>query len=242
VSLIQIEVALDEQTNQLTPDLLEINLDLHDEVHWIFPSTSHIPHIHFPAGDSHNNRQFGPFQYIERSSGGLVALGNTGFAGSYPYILTLLDEDGPVFTSAEVVITNLASTPDTSPEAVIQYQPPVVQGLPPTLLVTPNPLSLEVGRTATWRIKGIPAGHFVTFRFDDVHPATGPFASLSLSRGVGDCWRANATDFLFDLAPLIPLPAQISYHVALRNAQGQVLVSHDPVIEPLGPPISSSME
>jgi hypothetical protein len=133
------------------------------------------------------------------------------------------------------------TTPDTSPDAIVQFEPAAPSESEPTLLVTPNSLSVEVMRTATWHIKGVPAGHFVTFRFDIERPLTGPFSSFSLSRGSGDCWRATGTDFLFD-HPSSPLPSSIVYFVSLRDAEGNELATADPVIEPLGTPPTQPSE
>jgi hypothetical protein len=244
VNRIQVHVTLEEQTGHLSVDTSQLDLYFHDEVHWIFPVTEPrlLPHIFFPTGESYNSQKFGPFQYLEPSSLGVRALGNTGFAGSYAYVLMLLNGDRAVAASDQLVIHNHATVPDMSPDATVQYEPPRDPESQPSLLVTPNPLSLEVMRTVNWHVKGIPAGQFVTFRFDDERPAKDTFLSFSMTRGVGDCWRATGTNFLFDIGS-DPLPASISYHLTLRDSEGTKIISHDPVIEPLAiPPIPPTEE
>jgi hypothetical protein len=243
MSLIQINIVFNEQTEQLEVSPAQVNLNHGDVVHWVLSGERHddrFPQIIFQTQANAQGQQFGPFEYLEPSLSGVIGLGNTGHSGSYPYTVLLLDEHGPVGTPASASIDNASSLLNTSPQAIIRFDSETQK-----LNVEPPHLLVELKHTAIWHIQGIPQDCFITFHFDDpAHPIEGPFLSFSLSRDLEDSdrWLATGTGLLFDVEPSL-LPFSIGYSVALRDAQGNVLThTPDPVIEPLGPPISSSTE
>lgn len=237
--IITIHVTYDEETGTLTLDQPHIDLPPKQAVQWLFSSNTPghaLPHAVFQpvAGQPFpvEGEQFGPFQYLEARTHTLTALGNIGKHFTYHYTLLLLDENGPLATSKVPISINNQGVEDTSPDALITYHPddpdPEKQ-----LIVSPPSLRVQPGRTVIWYIKGIPLGHFVTFRFlNSPHPLTGPFSSFSVSRGFGNAWLANGADIRFpdEQHPLI------SYHVTVRDALGNLVAWDDPTIEPLGPP------
>jgi plastocyanin len=227
---VQINVTYDELNERL--DLVEeVEIGPGDSVEWVFSSVPAglLPFVHFPSEVDLEGQQFGPFQYLEPSPTGVVALGNNGKARHYEYIVLLLDTHGARATSTgSHRIVNSSTMEDTSPDATVHYDPE--QNL---VAVHPPVLHLQPGRTAIWYITGVPLGHFVTFHFDGFpKPMTGPFLSFSMSRGFNRSWLANGADFSGALAG----QSQVMYHVRVRNAQGIVVGSGDPVIDPLGSP------
>lgn len=219
-------------------DKLDVELGPGDQVQWNFYNVPPrcMPFIYFPGKHHSASRQtFGPFQYLEPSVSTVVALGNSGHHGDYPYVAMILNKKRAVATSAgiEARIRNRSAPENTSPDALVRYDEKGFH-------VTPNDLKLERERTAIWYIEGIPEGHFVTFRFKGFRdrPMRGPFLSFSLSRGFHGAWLANGAGFLSSHLHLMPgqLQKPISYQVRLRDSYGRVVDGHDPVIEPLESP------
>jgi hypothetical protein len=238
----RIAVSLDSATGELTPDQIIFDRANGEVIQWDFPDAPDhlVPHIYFhPDPGTEEHELFGPFEYLEPSPRCLIGMGNFNRAKLYRYTLLLLDETSAAATSGpHCHINNLLSEENTSPDALVTFDEEATQ----PFKVIPPILTLEVKRTAIWYIKHVPPGFFVTFRFPEFQDqAKGPFLSFSLSRGFNGAWLANGAGFLWDRLPG-QIPPSIHYRVTLRNAAGDVEHVHDPVIEPLGPPISSSTE
>ncbi|HJX26961.1 MAG TPA: hypothetical protein VJ885_03550 [Thermoanaerobaculia bacterium] len=233
-TIITVNAIYDEESGALTLAPPEISLGGGEQVHWRFHNVppGGQPFIFFPDHPLDLPRQpFGPFQYLEPSIHGVLGIGNSGRHRDYPYTAMILNLQGPL-ASATGLIQNPMALENTSPDALIRYNPQATH----PFKVMPQRLTLEKKRTAIWYIEGIPEGHFVTFQFDDFpeHPMRGPFLSFSFSRGFGNSWLANGAGFLFNEPNTFLNP--INYRVALRNAQGIVVHWDDPVIEPLESP------
>lgn len=214
---------------ELTVSLPQIDLQAGESVKWTFPGLSidemamiHFDHLGFPESEP-----YGPFQCLEPSSFDVRGLGNTGRPGEYRYTAFVLSNDGVVASSdGNAKVVNHSTTVDTSPDATIHYDGT-------DLHIEPFQLKVDVGRPALWYITGLPAGHFITFRFSHFHDVmVGPFSSFQVSRGLGTARVATGSNF----AGHSPEPGHenepIHYHVRLRRPDGTVLVGKDPVIEP----------
>jgi hypothetical protein len=215
-----LHVTANRNGNQLTLTDQQINLHHGDLLQWHFPdlSLNQLAFIHFPFQE---NRPFGPFQFLEPSSFHVRGLGNTGHPGEYHYTAFVLDDHGVVASSdGSASVVNHSAEVDTSPDATIQCNGE-------TLIVTPDTLQVEIGRTAVWYITGLPPGYFVTFQFPNF-PDTmvGPFSSFQMSRGFGNAQVATGTQFAG------PADSHQQYLVSLRRPDGTVVDFRDPVIEP----------
>ncbi|HEX4965830.1 MAG TPA: hypothetical protein VF173_33790 [Thermoanaerobaculia bacterium] len=192
--------------------------------------------------------RFGPFHSL-RSLGNTVVVGkgNVGSvppdSASYDYTAMILQTEvaDPIATGAGT-ITNQATREDTSPEVLVAYNP----DLPPSqaITVTPDPVSLNPGDTATWYFSNLPDGAFANFLFKlDGMPSSrnGPFVNFYAVGGSGPVTlRASGTGFA--VAPLGEIqawPAKIIYYFEIRNQDGVLIGSHEPVIDNLGVPPTS---
>jgi len=196
--------------------------------------------------------QFGPFHSV-RSLGNdsVIGKGNTGHAGPYSYRVLLLNPKTgePEFSQYQEDGIDNQGQVDTSPVAFVQY---TAHSADP-IRVTPDSLRLNAGDTATWVIRGLEEGMFVTFNFtnaadtaDDTASAnrTGPFSSFFAMADGGSSEervvRAHATGFMTGAGsdtPPDPIPAQFRYWIHVWNSDGTPAGKHDPVIDNLGPPI-----
>jgi len=232
-----------ESESKLKVSPQDIELNDGDWVRWSFT---------MPLGDDQFGFIFfsprlGPFHSL-RSSGnsGFLGKGNIGPAAnpSYGYTAMLLQVGGkdPIATG-EGTITNKATKPDTSPDVFVTYNSDPSLTPPEALTVSSETVGLNFGDTATWCVSELPDGAFVNFRFtvDGVPasqmPANGPFVNFY---AVGDgptTVRASGTGFA-----MVPLggsqawPAKITYYLEVRDQNGVLLGSHEPVIDNLGVP------
>lgn len=209
--------------NVLTVSSPQIELHPGEAVEWNFPELAldELAFIHFDHLDHPETEPYGPFQCLEPSRTNVRGLGNTGQPGEYRYTAFVLNHQGVVAASdGHAKILNLSAEVDTSPEATIRCDATGLHVDPPRLRV-------DDGQTALWYITGLPAGHFVTFRFDvstGEDPLTGPFDSFQMSRGISAGQVATGSKFNGSSA--------ITYRVRLHRPDGSIRHEHDPVIEP----------
>lgn len=231
----QHEIVVTRSGTALTVSQSVRNLEAGDWVVWRFEGLNlhELAYIHFHPTELPEDRRFGPFQCLEPSSFHVRGIGNSGHLGTYPYTAFILNEQGVVAQSdGQSSIVNLSSVVDTSPDATILCHNNQIT-------VAPSPLKVEIGRPALWYITGVPAGHFVSFRFehfDDV--MVGPFSSFQFSRGIGDSYLAIGTNYHGPQEGSQNAP--VTYQVSLRRPDGTILDTDDPVIEPPGSPPGSA--
>jgi hypothetical protein len=137
-------------------------------------------------------------------------------------------------------IRNVAKVVNTAPEIVVTYSDPDTPGSPPTLTVSPDPVGLNHGDTATWLFKGLPPDTFACFKFTpdsntrELNTSLGPFLAFNACDGENDvAVRASGMGF----AATYPDPEKhprFTYHIELRCWDGRRLASHDPAIDNLG--------
>ncbi|MEA2604849.1 MAG: hypothetical protein QOF89_5841 [Acidobacteriota bacterium] len=164
----------------------------------------------------------------------------------YGYVALVLSAESPVALARSPEpgcdgagnIHNVAKDVNTAPEVIVTYQDN--PGLPPTLTVSPDPVGLNRGDTATWLFKGLPSDAFACFKFTPdpethgLNPGLGPFLAFNACDGENDvAVRASGMGF----AAAYPDPerwSRFTYHIELRCWDGKLLVSHDPAIDNLG--------
>lgn len=229
-----INVNFDAQANQLEPDpqMTTVTIGTGDAVEWVFTGTP-ANCLAFVLFESQNDGWFGPFQSLSPSPEGVTATGNNGSPGTYAYTLMILDDQGALATfGTSLSVVNASTQVDTSPRATVFFDPNI-EPSNQRVVVTPSTLSVEQGQTAIWHIypENILPGHFVTVHFEGFpeRPMIGPFQSFSMSPGVGglvargEGLSTGSTN-------------QIAYRVRVRAADGTIVGSGDPVIEPLESP------
>ena len=222
-----LEVLNRTQTLHPHPDSVEIGDG--DEVVWKFPA---MPSEQF--GFVFFEPRLGPFHSLRsRSNQEILANGNIGSAsGSNQFVYTaMILQPGvadPIATGTGTVV-NQATKVNTAPECYVIYHPDA----PPdeALEVSPNPLNLYPGDTATWYFIDLPEGAFTNFQFiGEPNPATGPFEAFYACGGSGPVTvRASGTGFAGK-------EGQYTYHLEVRNQDGEIIGSHDPLIDTLGVP------
>lgn len=215
----------------IDPQKLHVDLEAGGLIQWQFVAApgetleNLLVHIQFESS-------FGPFQGLTSSGTSVSGKGNTGVAGEHRYTAMVLCTSGWVATSGttEAVVDNLSEARDTSPHAVVIYDP-----VGKALGVTPGTLGVQFDQTATWHIEGVPADHFVTFQFPNFSDQlAGPFSVFSLERNV-----IPGSPVLLASGELYqPGNAQspITYLIQVRDASGTVIASDDPLIATLGDP------
>ncbi len=235
-------------SNQITINPSEIELSDGDWVRWIFPD---LPSDQF--GFVFFLPRFGPFHSLRSfSNTQVLGKGNVGLAdlagNRYDYTAMILraGEKDPIATGVGT-ITNKATRVDTAPEVFVTYDPTPGLKLSEAIKVIPDPVSLNPGDTATWYFVNLPEGAFANFLFvpDSLAPslrvANGPFMDFYACDGSGPVTvRASGTGFA--AAPLPEneaWPRNFTYHLEVRNPEGVLIGSHDPVIDNLGVPPTS---
>jgi len=230
----------DDPHLELAPDPVEVHDG--DEVVWVFPT---LPNDQF--GFVFFEPRLGPFHSLRSASNQeILGKGNVGSQEDYAYtamILQLKAKD-PIATGTGT-IRNRATQVNTSPEVFVTYHPDPPdpqpgQNIPDHLEVTPFELPLNVGDTATWYFVNLPEDAFADFRFDvgtsNLKESTGPFVAFYACGGDGTvAVRANGTGFVTAIEKKDWLP-QYSYHLEVRDAEGKLIGSHDPLIDTLGVP------
>lgn len=192
--------------------------------------------------------RLGPF-YSLRSCGDNLFLGkgNKGTPGDFPYtaLVLQLDKDNAT-ASGSGTINNRSEQKDTSPDVEVSFKNNV-------LTVSPDPLRLNAGDTATWRFVNLPPDAFVCFKFGSVTDpqgkavqgtdgASGPFLAFNACR-VDASGVVEASGMGFTAAiPAEQRPGQFTYHLQLRDWNGKLLAGHDPIIDNLGPPVPTGSE
>lgn len=221
--------------NNLTIDPEDLELGDEDWVWWSFAGME--------EGDfgfvSFQDR-FGPFHSLQSfTNAGVLGKGNVGLdnGSTYPYWAMILDPNSnkPI-ASAQARVKNLATKRDTTPEVLVYYKSDTQ-----TLEVTPDPLRLNTGDTATWYFMNLPPGAFACFQFEPVvfgmNEAFGPFTTFYASGGnVLANVRASGTGFASRPEIAENPVLTYTYKIQLRDSQGNQLASHDPAIDNLGPP------
>lgn len=202
--------------------------------------------------------RLGPFHSLrsfdQAKEPSMLGKGNKGVAGLFLYralVLHLLDSQPRA--SGEGTIQNLATRKDTAPEITVTYKKEVSASNPQQvhqwLEVSPDPVGLNTGDTATWIFQDLPEFSFACFQFQPPTTSTsgtpqskqafGPFIAFNASFGDASCAiRASATGFAVALPKDLSEEAKKSftYHIQLRSWDGELLAVHDPVIDNLGPP------
>lgn len=178
--------------------------------------------------------KFGPFhslRSLDRAS--FLGKGNTAVQTEFTYQAMILNlNDETALASGAGTINNLASQRNTAPDIMVAYE-----AGSKTLILTPDPVGLNVGDTATWWFVNTPANSFACFQFDSGtgNGAYGPFVAFSANGGGGSTVQASAMGFVTGI-PVYQWSKSFSYTIQLRNWDGTLLASHDPVIDNLGPP------
>jgi len=175
--------------------------------------------------------RFGPFHSLRsRSHTEVLANGNVGAtsATSYRYTAIVLEpgKPDPVATGTGFIV-NTATQVNTAPEIFVTYEGTE------DLAVSPDPVGLHPGDTATWYFLGLPAGAFANFWFPGSKSTSGPFQNFYACTGGGiAAVRASGTDFMADA----DWQDAFTYHIEVRDSNGVLIASHDPAIDNLGPP------
>jgi len=214
-----------------------------DQVRWIFPDDlprTQLGFVFFPTrfGPFHSLRSFSNYEILSNGNIGSASPGT----GQYDYAAIILEPGRPdPIATGQGAIINRATGVNTAPECYVTYHP----DRPPeeALEVTPDRLGLYEGDTATWYLLNLPGGAFANFQFltDPPPPApldaaTGPFVAFYACGGSGPVTvRANGTGFLAGIKNEDRLKQYI-YHLEVRDAEGRLLASHEPLIDTLGAP------
>jgi hypothetical protein len=194
--------------------------------------------------------RLGPF-YSLRSFGYDLFLGkgNKGPDANrkdYPYkaLVLSLGAQEPV-AAADGTIRNEASAANTAPEITVEYKKEEdAEGriVKQWLEVRPDPVGLNTGDTATWHFENLPENAFACFQFTPPAelqlPVSGPFLAFNACVGEGTVTvEASGMGFIEALSEEERLKyRQFVYYIQLRNWDGQLLASHEPIIDNLGPP------
>jgi hypothetical protein len=207
--------------------------------------------------------RLGPFSSLRSCSTAtdkfFLGKGNKGPAhgGDYEYLALFLDpESDAPFASGTGRIDNLATREDAAREVadiVVTYsQVNNPDGSVERILdVAPDPVALNTGDTAIWHFENLPAEAFACFKFT-LDPARvpsmreeafGPFTFFEARNG-DDPGAVQASGAGFGMA--IPRDERgqaptFTYHVEVRDWNGERLASHDPAIDNLGPPIPPTL-
>lgn len=250
VQYVKKTVRVTREGDQLRIDPQELNVEDWTWAEWEFEGLegSEFAFISF----SPPLPRFGPF-YSLRSldSKRFLGKGNKGPeggppGGSYGYRALILDPMKPEPAATGVgMIHNLATQENTAPEIHVKYQE-VKDGngevIDRILTVTPDPVGLNRGDTAIWLFENLPANAFAGFTFaantglSGLNPGLGPFVAFNACNGDGNVSvQASAMGFAVNYPDPNTYP-RFSYHIELRDWEGNLLASHDPAIDNLGPP------
>jgi hypothetical protein len=232
-------VTYDSASNRLNIEPLHLHLEPEDWVVWDF---SRCPGN--ATGFIEFQTTLGPFQSLLLSSERkVVATGNTGLpegvpSFTHPYTALLLTDKGTMASSAGsgAAVVNSSPRRDTSPHVAVHCHPGSGDH-PMRLDLIPRTLWLYSGQTAIWDFFNLPPDCFVTLRFPrSGDPLLGPFRAFSLVRGLGnDPARIQAIGEGFGTTG-IQVPPQTRYEIVVRDAAGNIVRAHDPIIDSLGEP------
>lgn len=222
---------------KVEPDPLD--LEDGDWVEWQFPELQdgQFGFISFEPSVP----KFGPFHSL-RSHGNrsFLGKGNTAVRAENRYVALILDlgREDPV-ASGSGTIKNLALNRNTAPDITVTYVPKGPENPEnPIIHVSPDPVPLNVGDTATWWFVNTPANSFACFKFEsaDGNHTAGPFVAFSANSGGTGTVQASGMGFVA-LIPPDQWPKTFTYYVELRSWDGKFLAGHDPMIDNLGPPV-----
>jgi hypothetical protein len=231
----------------------EIDLQDWEWVEWTFLDLKEgeFGFISFP-----DPPRFGPFYSLRSLDSKLfLGKGNKGGSGNvdYSYIALILTPEAPAAlasspepgTPGAGKIHNRATKENTAPEIVVTYKEvknDKGEVIDRTLTVTPDPAGLNRGDAATWLFKGLPPNAFACFKFapgsdtPGFNTGLGPFLAFNACKGDHDVTvEASAMGFAVHYPDPEKYP-NFTYHIELRDWQGNILASHDPMIDNLGPP------
>ncbi len=225
----------------LTIDSTPLDLEDGDWVEWKFHGLSQ-GEFGFISFDP-KVAKFGPFHSL-RSHGNdsFLGKGNKAEQKDFPYLALILNlKDKNPIASGSGTVHNRATKKDTAPDVTVTYDPDAQ-----TLDVSPNPLCLNVGDTATWSFVNVPVNAFVCFEFEpaaaadgtpveEMAGASGPFVAFNACRSEGGTVQASGMGFVATI-PVDRWPKSFTYHLQLRCWEGNFLAGHDPIIDNLGPP------
>jgi hypothetical protein len=234
-----VKVRFDRTAHTLTIDPAEVQVRDREWVRWEFEGLleGEFGFISFAPPLP----RLGPFNSLRSfDSVSVLGKGNKGTAagGAYGYRALLLSPDEPeALASAVGMVINIATEENTAPEIHVRYKEADATHPLPYLEVSPDPVGLNTGDTATWRFANLPPNAFACFKFETVVPGMsegrGPFIAFSASRGADpDTIEANGTGFSVTMQEP---PEHFSYRIELRDWAGRRLASHDPQIDNLGP-------
>jgi hypothetical protein len=233
-----IHISVSEETGLTFAPSPNIDLDDGDQVRWIFPD---LPSNQF--GFVFFTPRLGPFHSLRSiSNTEILGKGNIGTASKklYGYTAMILELGrGNPITTGKGTVNNRGTRVNTTPDVLVTYHPPA-NGEPATLTVDPLVLTLNPGDTATWSFLDLPDGAFADFQFDlessGMKEATGPFVAFYACNGSDAVTvLANGTGFVATV-PRTAWVCRYRYHIEVRNADGKLIGSHDPLIDTLGIP------
>ena len=228
-------VQLNRADNSLTITPKNVQVGHREWVRWEFIglSESEFGFISFAPP----NPRLGPFYSLRSfTSDSVLGKGNKGATGSFDYTALVLDPSQEnAVASATAIVESTTNTVNTSPEIYVTYRD---KNTP--LAVSPDPVGLHPGDTATWRFRNLPPDTFACFQFQLAGPGmkkeSGPFLAFSALNGEAPV-TVEASGMGF--AASFPDVRQFTYHIELRYWDGRLLASHDPVIDNLGVPPES---
>lgn len=234
---IEVTVTYDQNTGALKIDKETIQIAQGDWVKWTFLGN---PPGSFGYLSFKNAPRLGPFHSLRSSSGEVVVgKGNSGTSSEtpleYKYTAMLLNrekETGVLARSQEGTVLQHTAPKDTTPDVTVTYQ-----GTGQPLLVEPYYLRLNVGDTAVWHFLDFLPGHFATLQFDSTegNPFTDFYITAPLPGQPAGTFRANGIAFGKNVN--LEVGTRLSYHVQVRNQDGEIVSNDDPLIDNLGPPI-----
>lgn len=227
-------------SEHLHPDHDPVEVGDGDEVVWIFPD---LPNDQF--GFVFFDPRLGPFHSLRSASNQeVLGRGNVGSQNDYTYTAMILQlgSTNPIATGTGK-LHNRATKVNTTPEVFVTYHqnPPPGSNIPNHLEVRPFELPLNPGDTATWYFLNLPEDAFPDFRFDigtstTLKESTGPFVDFYACGGGGVVTvRGNGTGFVTEIEEKDRLP-QYHYYLEVRDKDGKLLGSHDPLIDTIGIP------
>jgi hypothetical protein len=163
-----------------------------------------LPYIKFASG-------FGPFRALRSyqgpdvaqptlaSKGHLARTSPDGDRHSYTVMILQPAAELPVATATGTIL-NLAESEDSSPDVLVTCSYDSARPRTVRIAISHDPLRLNEGDTANWRVTGLRNGDFATFQFlpaeGSPDPMRGPFMSFSLLPGEGSEVRATAMGFV----------------------------------------------
>lgn len=233
----------------LTISKPEIVYKQDDWVEWKFEN---IPPDSFGYLRFGNAPAFGPFHTLRTlAQDSIVGKGNTGATStthSYQAMLLTRKEPGVLARSAQATLLQETAPPNTMPDVTVTYR----DGK--ELQVVPDRIGLNLGDTATWHFREFPSGYFATLQFDPLPDGASPhpFADFYVTAplpgqppGTFSAYGIGYRTQIIEDSPesyairVLDLPELLNYHIQVRDSEGTIMSTDDPVIDNLGPPVPS---